>query len=79
MRTLLAVAAIWLSVLAVLGASTAQAEGIAPGWYAQYQLSFGNAPQRYAAGCLRWNWQQNAWYTVCGPALPAAAVVRVRY
>lgn len=54
---------------AILGAlpwSAAQAGGIRPGHYAYSQLKNGSGWQLYDAGCLKWNFQNQAWYTRCG-------------
>jgi hypothetical protein len=54
---------------AILGAlpwSPAQAGGVRPGHYAYSQLQNGSGWQLYDAGCLKWNFQNQAWYTRCG-------------
>ena len=54
---------------AILGAllwSSAEARGIRPGHYAYSQLEYGSGWRLYDAGCLKWNFQNRAWYTRCG-------------
>ena len=46
--------------------SAAQAGGIRPGHYAYSQLTNGSGWRLYDAGCLKWNFQNQAWYTRCG-------------
>ena len=57
------------TVAAILGAllwPSAQAGGIRPGHYAYLQLKNGDGWRLYDAGCLKWNFQNRAWYTRCG-------------
>jgi hypothetical protein len=73
MKTLM-VGALTLALWGLAGSSGAKAGYLDPGPYAYGQLVFGTAAEHHAAGCLRWNWQQNAWYVIC-PTMPARAVV----
>jgi hypothetical protein len=52
-------------ILCATGWSDSQAGGIRPGWYAHSQLVYGNAYERYAAGCLQWQFQNRSWYNTC--------------
>jgi hypothetical protein len=55
-----------VALACALPLSSAQAGGTKPGWYAFGQLQYGSGWAAYDAGCLRWNYQQYSWYTVCG-------------
>ena len=54
------------AILAALPWSAAQAGGIRPRHYAYSQLENGSGWRLYDAGCLKWNFQNQAWYTRCG-------------
>jgi hypothetical protein len=82
MRKAIFLALAGAAMLAALPSSSAQADGIRPGHYAHWQLKFGSAWRLYDAGCLKWNFQNQAWYTQCG--LPQngpywAAPIAVKY
>jgi hypothetical protein len=58
-----------LAAAAIPGAlpwSSAEAGGVRPGHYAYSQLQNGSGWRLYDAGCLKWNFQNQAWYTRCG-------------
>jgi hypothetical protein len=64
----------WITLIAsagivwFAGSSAADAAGMRPGYYAHSLLVFGNAGERYAAGCLRWVVQNRVWFNDCvGP------------
>jgi hypothetical protein len=63
-----------------LGASwsSARAGGLPPEWYGEQLLVYGNASEAYAAGCLRWNFQQRSWYNYCRPTPPTPPVLAVK-
>jgi len=65
------------AVLCATGWSDGHAGGIRPGYYAHTQLVYGSASERYAAGCLRWQFQNRSWYNYC--AETRGRVVSVRY
>jgi hypothetical protein len=56
-------------ILCVGSWSPSEAGGMRPGWYAYSLLVYGNnGYERLAAGCLRWHYQERAWYDHCvGP------------
>src|ERR1700704_5863957 len=69
------------AILGALPGSPAEARGIRPGHYAYSQLEYGSGWRLYDAGCLKWNFQNRAWYTRCGfpqngPDFTAAIPVR---
>jgi hypothetical protein len=51
----------------------AEAGGLKPGHYAYSLLQYGSAWERYDAGCLTWNYRNQAWYSHC--ILPQNAVL----
>ena len=52
-------------MLCATGWLDSRADGIRPGYYAHSQLVYGSAFERYAAGCLQWQFQNRSWYNVC--------------
>jgi hypothetical protein len=73
-----------LGSAAILCATTwpGEAGGIHPGYYAHSQLVYGNAEQYYAAGCLRWVYQNRSWYNYCavgGYVVARKGTVVVKY
>lgn len=73
-----------LGSVAILCATigTGEAGGIHPGYYAYSQLVYGYAEQHYAAGCLRWVYQNRSWYNYCavgGYVLARRGAVVVKY
>ena len=45
----------------------AQANRLEPHWYAWQQLySYGDTYQMNEAGCVKWNYRNQSWYTRCG-------------
>ena len=57
--------------------SSGEAAGIRPGWYAYSLLVYGNnGYERNAAGCLRWHFQQRAWWDHCAASRQAAVVAK---
>ena len=53
------------AILSVTGSSKADDVRIRPGHYAHSLLVYGNAAERHAAGCLRWQVHNQAWYNHC--------------
>jgi len=52
----------------------AQANRLEPHWYAWQQLwDYGDTYEMYQAGCVKWNYRNQSWYTHCG--LPQNAVL----
>jgi hypothetical protein len=52
----------------------AQANRLEPHWYAWQQLwDYGDTYQMHEAGCVKWNYRNQSWYTHCG--LPQNAVL----
>jgi hypothetical protein len=69
MRKLALLTAVALTLCAA--GSSAQAGGWLPPWlFGEQLLVYGNAPELYAAGCLKWNSQQRSWYNYCRPTEP---------
>jgi len=55
------------TVLCAMGSQSRAGDELLPGWYGGYlPFGYGNAEERYAAGCLRWHWQNRSWYDHCG-------------
>jgi hypothetical protein len=53
--------------LAWATASPAEARGPAPHWYAYTLLyDYGDTYQMNEAGCVKWNYRNQSWYTRCG-------------
>ena len=45
----------------------AQANRLKPHWYAYTLLyDYGDTYQMYEAGCVKWNYRNQSWYTHCG-------------
>ena len=64
-----------VTLACTLAVSSAEAGGgRKPGWYAYGLLQYGSAWDLYDAGCLKWNYRNQAWYTRCG--LPQNAVLQ---
>ena len=63
-----------VALACALTVSSAEAGGRKPGWYAYGLLQYGSAWDLYDAGCLKWNYRNQAWYTRCG--LPQNAVLQ---
>ena len=62
-------------VLCATMGSDGQAAKMRPGWYAHSLLVYGNdGYERLAAGCLKWHFQQRAWWDHCTPRGRAIAV-----
>jgi hypothetical protein len=52
----------------------AQANHLKPHWYAYQQMwDYGDTYEMYQAGCVKWNYRNQSWYTHCG--LPQNAVL----
>ncbi len=58
--------ALGIVVACALPLVPAQAGGLKPGWNAYGRLQYGSGWEAYDAGCLTWNYRQQAWYTHCG-------------
>jgi len=63
-----------VTLACTLAVSSAEAGGRKPGWYAFGLLQYGSGWELYDAGCLKWNYRNQAWYTRCG--LPQNAVLQ---
>ena len=51
-----------------------QANRLEPHWYAMQQMwDYGDTYEMYQAGCVKWNYRNQSWYTHCG--LPQNAVL----
>ena len=57
----------------------AQARGIHPGHYAYGLLEYGEGWPAYDAGCLKWNFRIQSWYTRCGLAAYRVPPARARF
>jgi len=54
------------TALCAMGWSQSYAsDELLPGWYGNSLLVYGDPDARYAAGCLRWHWQNRSWYDHC--------------
>jgi len=63
--------------LCLAGTFASEAAGMRPGWYAHSLLVYGNdGYERHVAGCLRWHYQQRAWYDHCVAARGKAITAR---
>jgi hypothetical protein len=71
LHKLLVVAGVALAC--TLALPSAEAHSRKPGWYAYGQLQYGSGWELYDAGCLKWNYRNQSWYTRCG--LPQNAVL----
>jgi len=55
------------AALAWAACGPAQANRLAPHWYAYSLLyDYGDNYGLYQAGCLKWNYRNQSWYTRCG-------------
>ena len=55
-----------LALACTLAVSSAEAHSRKPGWYAYGLLQYGSGWDLYDAGCLKWNYRNQAWYSRCG-------------
>jgi hypothetical protein len=58
----------------------AHANRLAPHWYAWQQLyDYGDTYQMHEAGCVKWNYRNQSWYTHCGLPQNAELHYRLRH